>query len=104
VHTYRRKGHAEHDAQQYVPPGELKEWEARDPVDRFVRRVRDERLLEQTELNAIDERVTAEVDEAREAAEASPMPEPEEALADVYGDVTTRRPWTRFRNPDPHEA
>jgi hypothetical protein len=32
------------------------------------------------------------------------MPEPEEALAEVYGDVTTRRPWTRFTNPDPRKA
>jgi pyruvate dehydrogenase E1 component alpha subunit/2-oxoisovalerate dehydrogenase E1 component alpha subunit len=104
VHTYRRKGHAEHDSQQYVPPGELEEWEARDPVDAFIRRVLEEGLLEQADLDAIDERVTVEVDEAREAAEASPMPEPEEALADVYGDVTPRRPWTRFTNPDPREA
>jgi TPP-dependent pyruvate/acetoin dehydrogenase alpha subunit len=104
VHTYRRKGHAEHDSQQYVPPGELEEWEARDPVDRFVRRLLEEGTLTQTDLDAIDQRVTAEVDEAREAAEASPMPEAEEALAEVYGDGPARRPWTRRPDADPRQA
>jgi TPP-dependent pyruvate/acetoin dehydrogenase alpha subunit len=104
VHTYRRKGHAEHDAQQYVPPGELEEWEARDPVDRFIRRVLDEGTLTQADLEALDERVAAEVEEAREAAESSRMPEAEEALAEVYGESAVRRPWTRLSEPDPRQA
>jgi TPP-dependent pyruvate/acetoin dehydrogenase alpha subunit len=33
--TYRRKGHAEHDMQKYVPEGEIEQWEKNDPVDRF---------------------------------------------------------------------
>lgn len=104
VHTYRRKGHAEHDAQQYVPPGELEEWEARDPVDRFVKRVLEERLLAQSDMDAIDRRVAGEVDEARETAEASPMPEPEGALAEVCAEAPARRPWTRLPSPDPRQA
>jgi TPP-dependent pyruvate/acetoin dehydrogenase alpha subunit len=104
VLTYRRKGHAEHDSQQYVPPGELEEWESRDPVDRFVTRVLAAGWLSEAELSAVDERVTAEVDAARTAAEASPMPQPEEALAGVYGGVSPRRPWTRLSHPDPREA
>jgi TPP-dependent pyruvate/acetoin dehydrogenase alpha subunit len=35
--TYRRKGHAEHDNQSYVPEGEIERWAAEnDPVDRYV--------------------------------------------------------------------
>src|SRR3982750_1687066 len=38
--TYRRKGHAEHDNQSYVPPGEIDKWAAEnDPVDRYVKRL-----------------------------------------------------------------
>src|SRR5207237_6200549 len=34
--TYRRKGHAEHDDQRYVAPGEIEWWEKNnDPVDRY---------------------------------------------------------------------
>jgi TPP-dependent pyruvate/acetoin dehydrogenase alpha subunit len=104
VHTYRRKGHAEHDNQAYVPAGEIEEWETRDPVDRFVRRVLEEGALTEAAMSEIDARVSAEVDEARTQAEASPLPPAEEALAEVYGDVTTRRPWTRHDEPDPHNA
>jgi TPP-dependent pyruvate/acetoin dehydrogenase alpha subunit len=47
--TYRRKGHAEHDDQRYVPPGEIEWWEKHnDPIDRYERyllgmQLRDER-------------------------------------------------------------
>jgi TPP-dependent pyruvate/acetoin dehydrogenase alpha subunit len=35
--TYRRKGHAEHDNQSYVPPGEIEQWASEnDPIDRNV--------------------------------------------------------------------
>ncbi|HJU65207.1 MAG TPA: thiamine pyrophosphate-dependent dehydrogenase E1 component subunit alpha, partial [Gemmatimonadaceae bacterium] len=35
--TYRRKGHAEHDNQSYVPSGEIERWETtNDPLDRYV--------------------------------------------------------------------
>ena len=35
--TYRRKGHAEHDNQSYVPDGEIERWaRENDPLDRYV--------------------------------------------------------------------
>src|SRR4029079_2512179 len=38
--TYRRKGHAEHDNQSYVPAGEIERWEKKnDPIDRYVARL-----------------------------------------------------------------
>src|SRR5687767_10066312 len=74
--TYRRKGHAEHDNQSYVPPGEIDRWASEnDPIDRYVKRVLDEGF-EQAELDAIDVRVKDEIDRATDEAEASPMPDP----------------------------
>ncbi len=35
--TYRRKGHAEHDNQSYVPAGEIDKWEKRERSDRSLR-------------------------------------------------------------------
>ena len=104
VLTYRRKGHAEHDGQHYIPAGELEHWETRDPVNRFVQRVTEAGWLTQAQLDEIDARVAREIDEAREAAEASPLPPPEWAVADVYGDVKARAPWTRAPQPHPREA
>src|SRR6266513_2044749 len=41
--TYRRKGHAEHDNQSYVPAGEIDRWAAEnDPIDRYMRRLSSE--------------------------------------------------------------
>src|SRR5579875_514757 len=36
VKTFRMRGHAEHDNASYVPPEVVKEWEARDPIDRLA--------------------------------------------------------------------
>ena len=95
--TYRRKGHAEHDNQSYVPAGEIDRWAAEnDPLDRYVRVLRDEVGVNDAELAAIDERVRREIDESTDVAEQSPMPEPLEALRGVYGDVEMIPPvWYR---------
>jgi TPP-dependent pyruvate/acetoin dehydrogenase alpha subunit len=102
--TYRRKGHAEHDGQKYVPAGELEEWEAKDPVARYERWLVESETATEAELAAIRERVAGEVDRAREAAESSPMPEPMAAIDDVYADEPGWTPWTRRAPHDPHEA
>lgn len=104
VETYRMKGHAEHDGQAYIPDGELAEWEAKDPIRRFEARLLEEGWASREELDALDARAREVVDQAREEAEASPMPEPEWALGDTYGDVEDRPHWTRLPNPDPHLA
>ncbi|HUP90300.1 MAG TPA: thiamine pyrophosphate-dependent dehydrogenase E1 component subunit alpha [Longimicrobiales bacterium] len=98
VHTYRRKGHAEHDSQSYVPAGEIEQWELNDPLTRFETHLLADGLATQQELDAIAARVVEEVDRAREIAEASPMPQPEWALGGVYGDVATEDHWTRELN------
>jgi len=95
--TYRRKGHAEHDNQSYVPAGEIDRWAAEnDPLDRYVHVLRDEFGATDAELAAIDQRVQREIDEATDVAEQSPMPEPLEALRGVYGDIEMIPPvWYR---------
>jgi pyruvate dehydrogenase E1 component alpha subunit/2-oxoisovalerate dehydrogenase E1 component alpha subunit len=99
--TYRRRGHAEHDNQSYVPAGEIERWAAEnDPIDRYRARLTDELGFEQAEIDAADERVRREVDGATEIAERSPMPEPLDALAGVYADPPTVAPlWFREGKP-----
>jgi len=95
--TYRRKGHAEHDNQSYVPAGEGERWAAEnDPLDRYARALTTEHGFSQAELDATDERVRREVDEATEIAERSPTPEPLDALIGIYADPPAERPlWFR---------
>jgi TPP-dependent pyruvate/acetoin dehydrogenase alpha subunit len=94
--TYRRKGHAEHDNQSYVPAGEIDRWAAEnDPVDRYVKRLLDEGVSK-TELTAIDTRVQAEIDSATDEADASPMPDPTDSLVGVYAEPPVVEPlWFR---------
>jgi len=94
--TYRRKGHAEHDNQSYVPSGEIDRWASEnDPVDRYVKRLLAEGF-DHAELKAIDAKVTLEIDTATDEAEASPMPDPTDALVGIYADPPAVAPlWFR---------
>jgi len=84
--TYRRKGHAEHDNQSYVPAGEIDRWaRENDPLDRYVARLTGDGVAA-GEITAIDARVTDEINIATDIAEASPPPEPTDCLTGVYAD------------------
>jgi pyruvate dehydrogenase E1 component alpha subunit/2-oxoisovalerate dehydrogenase E1 component alpha subunit len=95
--TYRRKGHAEHDNQSYVPDGEIDRWaRENDPVDRYVARLTTEFGVDASAVAEIDSRVQREVDEATDIAERSPMPEPTDALVGIYADPPLIEPlWFR---------
>ena len=85
--TYRRKGHAEHDNQSYVPDGEIDRWAAgNDPLDRYGAAMTTSFGVAPGELAAVDDRVRAEVDAATDEADRSPPPVALDALAGVYAD------------------
>jgi TPP-dependent pyruvate/acetoin dehydrogenase alpha subunit len=94
--TYRRKGHAEHDNQSYVPAGEIARWETEnDPIARYLQRLADEGVARE-ELAAIDARVQREIDEATDVAERSGVPMPLDALVGIYADPPAEQPlWFR---------
>src|SRR5690349_21214750 len=82
--TYRRKGHAEHDDQRYIAPGEIEWWEKNnDPVDRFEKYLLQTGVAQQ-QLDAVTADVVREIDEDTAWAESSPMPEPEQAAYNVF--------------------
>jgi len=83
--TYRRKGHAEHDDQRYVAPGEIEWWETHnDPVDRYERYLLECNLATKEKLEEILADVVREIDEDCAWAESSPMPEGEQAVYGVF--------------------
>jgi pyruvate dehydrogenase E1 component alpha subunit/2-oxoisovalerate dehydrogenase E1 component alpha subunit len=100
--TYRRLGHAEHDNQHYVPAGEIESREAKDAIARFEKTVTERGWLDETALAEASEKARAVIDEARQEAESSPMPEPAAAMTPVFADLAIDAPWTRTAEPDPH--
>ena len=95
--TYRRKGHAEHDNQSYVPAGEIEKWAAEnDPIDRYLHVLRLDVGVSDSEIAAVDARIMRELDEATELAERSGTPDAREALIGVYAVPPAEQPlWFR---------
>jgi pyruvate dehydrogenase E1 component alpha subunit/2-oxoisovalerate dehydrogenase E1 component alpha subunit len=101
---FRRKGHAQHDAQEYVDPETLAAWEARDPVVRFARWLVDQGHATRPELDALRDAEVRACEEAAEAALSEPAPPGADALADVTSERAQAPPWTRRTPPDPRPA
>ena len=81
----RMKGHAIHDAADYVPKPLFEYWKKRDPIARFENYlVNAKKWLTPTENRELIAGVDQEIEQEREAAVASPMPTPESAVGGVY--------------------
>lgn len=83
--TYRRKGHAEHDDQRYVPTEEIEWWEKNnDPVDRYEKYLIERNVADAAKLEEITGEVLREIEEDCAWAESSPMPDAEQAAYGVF--------------------
>jgi pyruvate dehydrogenase E1 component subunit alpha len=79
--TYRYRGHSAADPEVYRDKQEVEEWQRRDPIEIFARRLIDAGTIAEDELEAIREEVDREVVAAVEFADASPEP-PLDSLSD----------------------
>lgn len=82
--TMRMLGHAIHDGAEYVPRELLEEWEARDPVFGYRRRLLHEKRAKPAQLDEIDAWAAAEIEQAVAEAEAAPFPDPATVTDRVY--------------------
>src|SRR5438045_4701360 len=82
--TYRYYGHFEGDTILYRTKEELDAYRQRDPIGVLRRYILEHTIASEQELDAINDRVQARLEQAWEHAEAAPWPAPEEALDDVY--------------------
>ena len=81
----RMKGHAIHDAADYVPKPLLEYWRKRDPIARFENYLLNvKKWLSPTENRELIAGVDQQLEADREFAVASPMPQPESAGGGVY--------------------
>ena len=82
--TYRYYGHFEGDTILYRTKQEEQSYKDRDPILQFHKRVLAEGLLSEDQLAEIDQQTDATLEKAKAFAAASPFPEPQECLEDVY--------------------
>jgi TPP-dependent pyruvate/acetoin dehydrogenase alpha subunit len=71
--TYRHSGHSRADPAKYRPEGELEQWLKRDPLDMYRKRLLQVGFAEAT-LKELESEAMKKVNEATEAAKASPVP------------------------------
>lgn len=84
--TFRMRGHEEASGTRYVPAELFEFWKARDPVDRFTRRLLEEGVWTEAEIEALRQELAAAIEDAAEWALAQPLPEStaEQERAAVY--------------------
>jgi len=85
--TFRLEGHWLGDESLeglYRKAEELEEWKKKDPIERFKKKLMDQGILTETSIKEIDESIKRELDDAIQFADESPLPEPEDALKDVF--------------------
>ncbi|MBN8577337.1 MAG: pyruvate dehydrogenase (acetyl-transferring) E1 component subunit alpha [Cytophagales bacterium] len=82
--TYRYKGHSMSDPQKYRSKDEVEEYKQRDPLEQVRATILSKKIATEQELEAIEQKVNAQVEESVKFAEESKYPDPSEALTDVY--------------------
>jgi pyruvate dehydrogenase E1 component alpha subunit len=84
IKTYRYKGHSMSDPQKYRSKEEVEEYKKQDPIETVRETILKNKWAKEAELEAIDEAIKREVEEAVKFAEDSPMATAEELYNDVY--------------------
>lgn len=96
----RMKGHAIHDAADYVPKPLFEFWKKRDPIARFENYlVNVKKWLSRSENEKLIADVETQLEADREFALASPMPEPETAVGRPYCDPSCHEIKPKYATP-----
>ncbi|MDI3340461.1 MAG: thiamine pyrophosphate-dependent dehydrogenase E1 component subunit alpha [Sphaerobacter sp.] len=81
---YRYRGHFEGDGEDYRTREEVEQWRALDPITRLGRRLVRLEWADEATLAGLRDEAERAAAEAIRFAEASPLPEPHEALMGVF--------------------
>src|SRR5436190_6168033 len=105
--TYRYRGHSMADPEEYREKDEVEEWRKRDPIETFSKRLADQDVLSEKDVEKLDENAIEAVDEAVQFADESPFPDLDSLYDDIYVLDGDRAPawWTvDERTPEVHRG
>ena len=86
IKTYRYKGHSMSDPQKYRSKEEVEEYKERDPIEHCKKVLLEQFNVSEADIEVMNERVRAQVEESVTFAEESPWPSDDELLKDVYAE------------------
>jgi TPP-dependent pyruvate/acetoin dehydrogenase alpha subunit len=95
----RMKGHAIHDAADYVPKPLFEYWRKRDPLLRLEKHLLEKRWLTREQNDQLIAGVERELEADREFAVAAAMPSPESAAGGVYCESGCHEVKPRYAQP-----
>jgi pyruvate dehydrogenase E1 component alpha subunit len=82
--TYRYRGHSMSDPAKYRTKEEVEEYKIKDPIDHVLKVITEKGFATEQEIEVINDRVKAIVEESVEFAENSPYPDVSEVYKDIY--------------------
>ena len=87
--TYRFRAHSMFDPELYRSKAEVEEWKKRDPIALLISHMRQNSLIEDADIDAIEKSVASEVNDAVSFAEAGTLEPVSELTRFVYSDRRT---------------
>ena len=82
--TYRYKGHSKSDQNRYRTREEIREWQQRDPIQRFSVLLVAQQVMTQEEVAEEESAAYKAIEDAYQFALSSPEPDPEALFEGVY--------------------
>ncbi len=101
--TYRYRGHSAADPEVYREKSEVQEWQQRDPIETFNRRLVEAGIVEDGHLDSLREKIDSQIAEVVEFADNSPEPPLDSLYDNLYVLDEEREGWYAVdeRTPDP---
>ncbi len=82
--TYRFRGHSMSDPERYRSREQVQEWKQLDPIPTFSKRLEDEGIVTDGDIDAMNAEAIATADAAAQSAEEAPFPSPDTLYDNVY--------------------
>jgi pyruvate dehydrogenase E1 component alpha subunit len=84
IETYRFRGHSMGDPERYRKAEEVHHWQENDPIGIYRKRLMEDKIATEEELNGMDKKAAQDAQAAVDFAESSPEPAPEELYSNIY--------------------